>query len=227
MLDQQSRAGLDKAVQARLRDINTCIPGRIVKFDPQKLTCTVQIDFVDYFRSDGPEPIRHDWQPIPDVPVIFTNCGGGFGDTFPLVKDDPVLVLFAQRSTQKWYAGDGKTEIAAPMLETHAAGDALVIAGLFASGAEKPEAHKNKRIIGHKDGKVRLALDKNGPADLTTSRLNIGDPNAGSALAKGPTTDNNLTLVQTKLDAVCAIFGIPPIGALPSTGSSKAYTNDT
>lgn len=219
---EQSIDGFNEAL---LQGLHTAYPGTIEKYDPDTKTATVKINYSDFYQTEAQNPTNEDWPPIPDCPVVFPR-GGGWAFTFPLAKGDPVLVIFCERSIDEWFQGDGKKPVAPQLKTTHSESDAIVIAGLFPSQNKDGDANKTDAILSHKDGNTRLALKPGGHVDMTCTRLNVGASSASTALAKASTSDSNDTTIQTKVDILAAIFGIPPIGALPSAASGKAFTND-
>lgn len=222
---EQIETSLERFGESAKRGIHTASPGYIESYDPKKKTATVIIPITDFLEADGEEPTNLDWAPIPDCPVLFFRAGG-WSMTAPLKKGDPVLVIFCQRSIDEWFFSDGKTIVSPALTETHTESDCIVIAGLFPQKNKDGEANDTDLIISHTDSKVRLALKPGGVVDMTCTRLNIGAPSASGALAKATTADNNDTTIQVKVDILASLFGVPPIGALPSTASGKAFTND-
>ena len=85
-----------------LKRVHTSLPGVVVAYDAATRRARVQ-PAVDLLLSppDNPTADFGDLLPMPkpiilDVPVIHPS-GGGYTVHFPLVKDDPVMLLFAER----------------------------------------------------------------------------------------------------------------------------------
>ena len=85
-----------------LKRVHTSLPGVVVRYDAATRRARVQ-PAVDHLISpdDNPNAEFTDLEPMPnpiilDVPVIFP-AGGGYTVHFPLLPDDPVLLLFAER----------------------------------------------------------------------------------------------------------------------------------
>ena len=214
---------LDLAAQAWNRTINTTIPAYIEQYDAKTRTAKVTIPFTDYLDTDG-EPENTDWAQIESVPVFFPRYGG-WSIHAKLKKGDPVLLLFCQRPIDEWFVSDGKTTVTPGLLATHDEGDAIALAGLFPEKNTVAGKDDEKFYLSHKDGN-QLILTPDGAVSVVCDKLEIGTEGASAAVAKGTTTDTNLTTLQIKLDLVCGMFGIPPVGVLPSVGSAKAFTND-
>lgn len=89
---------LREAIAAALVDVHTAIPGKVVSYDKLKQTATVQ----PIIRKNA--TIK--FPAIPDVPVMF----GGNDDcsiSWPVKKGDTGLLVFAEKSMDKWKASGG------------------------------------------------------------------------------------------------------------------------
>jgi len=84
----------------------TALPGILESFDATKMTAEVQPSIQGVFRQkDGTEKIVT--MPLClDVPVQFIG-GGGFTLTFPMVKGDEGLLVFASRCIDAWWQSGG------------------------------------------------------------------------------------------------------------------------
>ena len=85
-----------------LKRVHTSLPGVVVAYNAATRRARVQ-PAVDHMVSpdDNPNAEFADLEPMPnpiilDVPVIFP-AGGGYTVHFPLLPDDPVLLLFSER----------------------------------------------------------------------------------------------------------------------------------
>ncbi len=125
--------------------------------------------------------------PSLNCPVIFAGGGGGVM-TFPLAKDDRVLLVYAMRSLTDWKGlgtPNEDTDSTTPRDKRHhSMTDAIVIPGL-----ETLTSHGSPNIndveIKYKGATIRIM--KNGDIDLdTTTKVNIlaaSDVNITSATA--------------------------------------------
>lgn len=80
----------------------TCLPGIIQSFDTQKDTCTVQPAIQALLKKQDGSVTYVDLPILLDCPVIQIG-GGGASLTFPLVKGDECLVVFADRCIDAWW----------------------------------------------------------------------------------------------------------------------------
>lgn len=214
----------DIALQVQMR-IRTNSIGYVDKVrDADKKLADIVPVFLDFRATDG-ESFKFGEKVIPMVPVFYFR-GGGFSETFPLEKGDPVLLIHVNRYMDDWFASDGKTQVTPTRQDLHSVSDVIAIAGLFPSGNITGRANGKDWIIWHKDGKVGMRMEPGGKAHLVCETLHIGAEDSSTALAKGGQSDSNFTALQVKVDALAAFLGIPPLGALPGVSSGKAFTND-
>lgn len=109
------------------KQINTCIPGKVVSFDAATARAVVQPTIQVRLRSGA----TSDLPQIHDVPVVYP-AGGGYSITFPLVEDDPVLLVFSQRGMTQWKSSMDTAEPDVGVF--HALNDAIAIPGIATSG---------------------------------------------------------------------------------------------
>lgn len=104
--DQQLVGGQEEAqaaqIEARLRDLHTCLPGFIVNFDAGTQTASVQPAIQRIFTERGAVSL-----PLcVDVPVAFPG-GGDFFLTFPVKAGDECILLFSERAIDYWHVNGG------------------------------------------------------------------------------------------------------------------------
>lgn len=104
--DAQLSGGVDDAIkqyiETRLLDLHTCLPGRVISFDPVKQTAEVQPCVQRIFIESGPVNLP----PVVDVPVAFPG-GGGFFLTFCPAAGDECILHFSERAIDFWYQHGG------------------------------------------------------------------------------------------------------------------------
>lgn len=96
-----------EVIAGHIRDfmskVHVSMPGEVVKFYDDG-TADVQPLFMrQYFNQDDPT----NYKPIPKVPVIFPGPANGWL-RFPLQAGDPVALIFAERSLDKWWSEGGQ-----------------------------------------------------------------------------------------------------------------------
>lgn len=97
MIDRVSAPeAVDDAIRARLRDVWTMLPGRVVSFTAAGSTAVVQPFPADYVAGViEPLPVLY------DVRVVWPQGGGG-SITWPLIAGDTVMLVFAARSLDRY-----------------------------------------------------------------------------------------------------------------------------
>ena len=94
--------------------VTNALPGIIRSFDPETVTCEVDIAvkvnltkagtlYEDYQYESANYPI------LVDLPVIFPR-GGGVTLTFPIKEGDECLIVFSSRSIDFWWQNGGVQE---------------------------------------------------------------------------------------------------------------------
>lgn len=127
---------LRKALDSRLEQVYTCLPGEIVSYDPATSTATVQIvirspvtdtteaDYVDRYE---------DLAPVPDVPIMWPRANG-VSITWPLSAGDGVMVFFSMRDPAMWRGGSGGAANP-PSVRLHAPGYAFALPAVGVDGS--------------------------------------------------------------------------------------------
>ena len=149
---------LENTFFALMSEINTCLPGRIESYDFKTQKCTVKpLIKKKFFNGDVLElPI------ITEVPVQFPRSKNA-GMTFPLERGDLCIIIFCQRSMERWLASGEDVEPGDP--RKFDLTDAIVIPGIFSFNF-KNIANNNKDLeIQNRKGEVALGND--------TSKTNI------------------------------------------------------
>ena len=224
---ESTEQSLRSIIDYALSQTNTAIPGYVERYDADTQTADITVPFVDYYEVDGLESSEaFIWPVLRSVPVVFPR-GGGWSITWPLSQGDNVLLVFSQRSIDEWWASDGRTEISPRDLEAHSITGAMAIPG----PPTKPTRLQGRAVSGpdlvirHSDG-TELKLGQGKTVSLTADRLNIGSDSAGTALAKGQTTEDHINALKQRVDTLSAILSLPPVVLIGSVKSGKAFTND-
>ncbi|NWC62906.1 Gp138 family membrane-puncturing spike protein [Cedecea sp. P7760] len=123
--EQQTAQAIADSVSSQIR---VAMPGIIQSFDPDAVTCTVQVALRGVAGNESVE-----LKPLVDVPVIFPR-GGGCTLTFPVKAGDECLLIFADRCIDFWWQSGGVQETVDP--RQHDFSDAFAIVG------PQSQAHK-------------------------------------------------------------------------------------
>lgn len=89
-----------------MRNIHTCMPGQVVSFDRDAVTCTVRPCFKRVYAGVE-SPVEID--PIENVPVILPGSDD-LWLTVDLKADSYVLLVFAERSIANWFKKGGAVD---------------------------------------------------------------------------------------------------------------------
>lgn len=95
---------LAAAVENRLKDVHTALPGIVQSFDPERQTAQVQPAIKRIYTTAGPV----DLPMCLDVPVHFPR-GGDFCITWPVAEGDECLLIFSERCIDRWFV-QGNTQ---------------------------------------------------------------------------------------------------------------------
>lgn len=147
MIQDLVKTLLAEVEKNRANKVHTAVPGRVVEYDAQKGTATIQPLASTYFNARGVQyPLLY------DVPIIFPRFGqiGLFG---PVESNDEVLLIFTERGLGEWKYGDSFSEA-----RTFSLQDAIAIPGfLYGAGNKSEQAQNNKSII-IKNGSVEVEI---------------------------------------------------------------------
>lgn len=129
---------VNQAIRGRLATVHTSMPGVIVSYDGATQKAVVQpVIRASRYDSDG-EIESYQFPVIPNVPILFPSSAD-FSIVFPLEPDDPVTLLFMERSTDEWRA-TGEQDITPASLRRFDLSDCVAVPGgrTFGSGDTGP-----------------------------------------------------------------------------------------
>lgn len=109
-------------VRQALADTHTCLPGKVTRYDKDLQQADVQPLLQRKFMDGQVTPLP----PISNVPVVHPRAGGAIIH-MPVEVDDIVVIVFAERSLDRWLASGGMTDPGDPRM--HDLSDAYVIPG--------------------------------------------------------------------------------------------------
>uniref|UniRef100_UPI00268CD517 Gp138 family membrane-puncturing spike protein n=1 Tax=Piscirickettsia salmonis TaxID=1238 RepID=UPI00268CD517 len=207
---------LHAALESRLCDVHTSIPGRIASYDATTQKANIQPVIKKKLR-DG----RSFSMPvITDIPVMFPSAGGGLL-SFPAKQGDTGLLFFCERSIDQWMTGNN--DEAEPLgNHKHNYTDAVFIPGLYpysrtlnADPINTELKFSDNQIILKPDGSIVI----NAPKQITVNTVNAY-VNASQQLT--------VTAPLSQFKGNVAITGDLTTPALTATAGSKAssFTGD-
>lgn len=137
-----------RAIEARLAEVRVSMPGTIESFDTATQLASVRPDLKELRFGEDDSEIVEPLGVISDVPVQFPRAGG-FSLTVPVQKGDPCLLVFSDRSLDKWLDSGGQVD---PVDERrHHLSDAVAILGVSSKATAIPSFDNAHATLG-KDG---------------------------------------------------------------------------
>ncbi len=147
---------IEQVIDHALRDVHVALPGRIVSFNADKQTASVQPLVKRRDFKDGGKISQASRMPVLNgVPVVFPGARG-FHLTFPLQEGDDVLLVFAHRSLDVWQANGG--EVDPGDTRHHSVTDAVAIVGLHDDAHPIKDFDSSAVVLGKDDG-PRVKID--------------------------------------------------------------------
>ena len=136
--------------------INTCLPGRITRYDETRQRADVQ-PLVKLRRLTEESEIAVDTLPVvPAVPVVFPGAGA-WRLTFPIQEGSTGLLIFSQASLDRWLVSGGLVD---PEDDRRFdLSDGMFIPGLRDFGHPLKSAPLDRLTLGHDEG-VQIHIDK-------------------------------------------------------------------
>ncbi len=120
---------LTGALDSRLSDVFTALPGRVEKYSSSTRRADVKPLIKRTTLDEEGNRIAESLPVITDVPVMFPGSGG-VRVSFPVAVGDVVLLVFASASLDKWLDRGGEVD---PLSDRrHSLSDAIAIPGLTA-----------------------------------------------------------------------------------------------
>lgn len=96
---------LTRSTKAQLYDTRVCLPAEVIKYDYKKQSVDVQ----PYLKQTFEDGEVMDMAQIFSVPVVFPRGAKSF-ITFPIKKGDTVMLVFCDRSLDKWKSTGGRVD---------------------------------------------------------------------------------------------------------------------
>lgn len=148
---------LDRAVNSRLYDVRTCMPGEVIKYDSKRQCVDVQ----PLLKKDYDDEVL-DMSQVYNVPVVFPRAGEAFLH-LPLKKGDTVLLVIADRSVDKWKSTGGKVN--PEDSRKHSLSDAFAIPGGYSFKHAASVSNGSDLIL--KNANAEIQLKSNGKVSIS------------------------------------------------------------
>jgi Phage protein Gp138 N-terminal domain len=135
---------LDAAMDHRLSFVHVCLPAQVVAYDATKQTVDVQPCLGKTIFEEERE-MNETLPVIPAVPLMFPGSGS-YRLTFPIAVNDYVLLVFADRSTDEFYANGG-AQIPADV-RMHDLSDGFAIPGVIVTPTQLSSVSTSVMVLG-------------------------------------------------------------------------------
>ena len=171
---------IKQGVNNRLKNLHTSMTGIIVSFDSVTQFASVQPAIKRVFKSDEADGTTiltpTDLPILINVPVQFPR-GGGFSMTFPVAAGDECLLMFAERSIDKWHTDGRVSEPGARRF--HDLSDATCIVGLSSRPNAIPNFDSANVEIKKDDASVSVKLLADGTIEIdANTKILFGAPDS-------------------------------------------------
>jgi hypothetical protein len=165
------REVLEKAVDSSARALRVAMPARVEKYDAGRQSVDVKPLVQDWYEDEQGARRSVSIPVISQVPVVFPGAGG-FRLTFPIQSGDTVLLVFTDRSIDKWLHAGGEVD---PVdIRMHQLSDAVAIPGLHPFTSSWTSASTSAATLGRDDGPQ---------ISLTAEAIELGGNSDAVALA--------------------------------------------
>lgn len=174
-----------------MKDVHTALPGKIISFDPVKQSAEVQLLISRGFSNKEIHPLPV----LINVRVWFPRAGG-FNITFPVAPNDECLVLFAERSLDRWIK---ESEVQPPLdMRMHSLSDAICLVGMSSLPKVITDFDPANFQIRNEEKDQTITLKPNKDIELVTGDVEIKMLNASSTIDMvAPTAINFDTPIAT------------------------------
>lgn len=188
------------AIESRLLDVHTALPGRVVKYDEDTQTVEVELQ-IKRMVEDADGKLQEETLPnLPNVPVGFPRSTSFFV-SFPLAAGDFVWVVFSETSIDQWRS---KGALTGPGdARRHTLTGALAIPCGYPNDKLLTEAHATAMVCGQQGGQ-KVFIHAGGSVEVTDA----AGGSAGDFVAQSAKVKAELDDVKTDLDGVKSTFDV-------------------
>lgn len=213
---------LRSAVEYHLQDLFTAMPGIVDKYSALKQRADIQPAIMRRQESSDGGEILESLPVLPNVPILWPRAGGFFMH-MPLAKGNPVLLIFSQRSIDKYVNGDSAEETDPDDFLLHDISSAIAIPGVypFADDLEPIEVDPNALVMGKQGGCY---------VQVKEDIVSLGKTDADEFLARADRTLDSIQGVADSLDTLVSTYNghghsVPGVFAGPFTATASPTTS--
>jgi len=162
-----SEESLRRLVESKTDNLRVAMPGKIISFDAEKQTATVQPLIKEY--------VRDKWESLPrllDVPCFFPRAGG-YCLTFPVKPGDEVIIMFNDMCLDSWWQSGGEqTQLE---IRRHDLSDAMCLLGITSVPKAVEDYSTNSVMLRNedKDSYIEIVDDDKTVNIVGAEKLNV------------------------------------------------------
>lgn len=204
-------------IECRLAELHTGLPAKVVKVRTREDGTVEAVDVQPLLMrgvlDDDMQVTTEEIPIVTRVPYLAPCFGGWILHTAPAV-DDLVYLTFAERSLDRWMAGQGQAVLPG-VSHKHELADAVAVARFDPWGL-KPAArmHAQNLYLGREDGATFIEITRTGDVTIKAATVKLGE---GATL--GVARQNDEITIDAASDPAFATW----LGAL-SPASVAPYT---
>lgn len=213
---------LRRAIDASLAEVWGAAPGTVIRYDAGSQTCDVEVGIRRSVRDDGGEKVVDETTVLTNVPVAFPGAGGFFL-SFPLAQGQRVLLVFADRSLDR-YLATGEASDPTDLRVLGPAGAVAVPLSVRPVGEKIVDAHPSNMVAGH---------DENVQTHWTGTEIRLTGFTDTEFVARADRVEAQLSALKAAISGAAVVAGdggaafkaniLAALAAWPgSTAASKA-----
>lgn len=208
-----------EAIESRLLDVHTALPGRVLSYDKDAQTVDVELQ-IQRMIPDASGALQIEKLPnLPSVMVGFPR-NAKFFVSFPLVAGDFVFVIFSEASIDQWRSKGAATPPGDA--RRHTLTGACAVPMGYPNGQALTEAHASAMVAGQ-DGGQKVFIHDGGNVEVTDAASGSADDyvaQAGKVLAELDDVKTDLDGVKSTFDGHTHILAISALAGAGGTGTA-------
>lgn len=210
-----------RAIRAAMLELNTGLPARVVEYDPDTQSATVQPLFKRAFLDQDENENVVKAPSIQSVPVIFPG-GGGWCIRWRLAPGDVVFLQFSQRSMDKLKQAPSGQEVDPVESRHHDLSDAVALATFRTPQGALPDPGEDL-VLGREDGSSEIRLKPDGVIELGADGPARGVVRIDDETLVDNGTDSAFVQWMAAVDAgftALAALTAPPLSPVGAAGAA-------
>lgn len=189
------------AIEDALFHLHTGLPAKVLSFDPDTQSCSVQVLLERYFLDADGVPTIAAYPELQGIPVEFFNFGGWSIVAAPRV-DDIVYLSFCERSLDRWKDAPVGDSVDPKLNHRHDITDAIARPGPRPRQAALPVDGDNL-VLRNEAGTTTITLSAS-KVTVNGAQVALGGLPATHAGVHGDVLAAILAVVSTYITAVAA-----------------------